>query len=56
MEICKINARDLPDLWFQSISKILEEGKKFKIDKGSYEGQTRIEFDYFIGHIKNNSR
>ena len=54
-KIQKIQARDLPDLWFQSVSSVLDNGRKFKIDRGSYEGQTRLEFDYFIGHIKDPS-
>lgn len=52
MDIHKIVARDLPDLWFQAVHDVLDVGKKFIIDRGSYEGQTRLEFDYFIGHIK----
>jgi len=52
MYIHKIEARDLPDLWFLAVHDILEHGRRFKIDKGSYEGQTRLEFDYFIGHVK----
>lgn len=52
MIIHKIKARDLPDLWFQAVNDILKVGNRFKIDKGSYAGQTRLEYDYFIGHIK----
>lgn len=52
MYIHKIVARDLPDLWFQAVHDILEHGRRFTIDKGSYEGQTRLEFDYFIGYVK----
>jgi thymidylate synthase len=52
MNIQKIEARDLPDLWFQAIYHLLETGRRFEIDKGSYEGQTRLEFDYFMGHVK----
>ena len=50
--IHKIEARDLPDLWFQAVYDILDHGRRFKIDRGSYEGQTRLEYDYFIGHVK----
>ena len=50
--IHRIEARDLPDLWFQAVHDVLEIGRKFTIDKGSYEGQTRLEYDYFIGHVK----
>lgn len=52
MNICKVEARDLPDLWFQAVYNILDNGKKFTIDRGSYAGQTRLEYDYFMGHVK----
>jgi thymidylate synthase len=55
IKIHKIVARDLPDLWFQSINDLLEVGRRFIIDKGSYEGQIRLEYDYFIGHVLNPS-
>ncbi len=51
MHIHQINARDLPDLWFQAVHDILDSGKKFIVDKGSYAGQTRLEYDFFIGKI-----
>ncbi len=52
MNIHKIEARDLPDLWFQAVHDILDKGSRFTIDRGSYAGQTRLEYDYFIGHVK----
>ncbi|MFQ5339923.1 MAG: thymidylate synthase [Anaerolineae bacterium] len=52
LNIHKIEARDLPDLWFQAVSDVLRIGRQFTIDKGSFEGQTRLEYDYFIGHVK----
>jgi len=51
MKIHKIVARDLPDLWFQAVHDILDHGRRFKIDRGSYAGQTRLEYDFFTGHI-----
>ena len=51
-EIHKIEARDLPDLWFQAVHDILDKGKRFVIDRGSYAGQTRLEYDYFVGQVK----
>ncbi|MBT8350908.1 MAG: thymidylate synthase, partial [Deltaproteobacteria bacterium] len=51
MNIHRITARDLPDLWFQAIHDILDHGKRFNIDRGSYAGQTRLEYDYFFGHV-----
>ncbi len=52
MNIHKIVARDLPDLWFQAVHDILEKGRRFTIDRGSYAGQTRLEYDFFMGHVK----
>jgi len=45
-----IKARDLPDAWFQCIYQILDKGRKYKIDRGSYKGQERLEFDYITVH------
>lgn len=53
LAIHTIAARDLPDLWFQAVYEILDHGRRFKIDQGSFAGQTRLEFDYFVGHIRN---
>ena len=52
MYIHKIDARDLPDLWFQAVHDILDHGRRFQIDRGSYAGQTRLEYDYFMGYVK----
>lgn len=51
MKIFRIDARDLPDLWFQAVIGILDSGRRFTIDRGSYAGQTRLEFDYFTGRV-----
>lgn len=53
LNITHIIARDLPDLWFQAVYNVLEHGRQFEIDRGSYAGQTRLEFDYFIGRVMN---
>ena len=47
-----INATTLPDAWFQSVYKCLEIGRDFKIDRGSYAGEKRLEFDWFTVHIR----
>jgi len=52
MNIHTLRARDLPDLWFQAVHDILDHGSRFTIDRGSYAGQTRLEYDYFLGHVK----
>ena len=52
MDIHFIQARDLPDLWFQAVHDILDKGRRFTIDRGSYAGQTRLEYDYFIASVR----
>lgn len=52
LAIHRVEARDLPDLWFQAVHDILDHGRRFTIDRGSYAGQTRLEYDYFIAHVK----
>ena len=52
LKLHQIEARDLPDMWFQAVHDILDNGRRFVIDKGSYAGQTRLEYDYFVGTIK----
>lgn len=52
-----IGATNLSDAWHQGLYEILrvEEkgtGRKYKIDKGSYEGQQRLEFDFVVVRIK----
>ena len=51
MRLHQVTARDLPDLWFQAVHDILDHGRRFVIDRGSYAGQTRLEYDFFTGHV-----
>lgn len=48
-----IEAFDLDDAWFQALSAILERGYVYKIDRGSYAGQRRLEFDFVSINVKN---
>ncbi len=52
MNLITIEARDLPDAWFQSVYAIIEQGHKYVIDRGSFKGQKRLEFDYVTVHIR----
>lgn len=52
MELEFIQARDLPDAWFQAVYRILEKGNEYTVDRGSYEGQKRLEFDHVTLQIK----
>jgi thymidylate synthase len=52
MDLQFIQARDLPDAWFQCVSSILDHGQEYVIDRGSFSGQKRLEFDYLTIQIK----
>ena len=52
MQLEFIEARDLPDAWFQCVYQLLEKGSEYVIDRGSFKGQKRLEFDYITIHIK----
>ena len=47
-----IVARDIPEAWFLCLSEIVDKGKIYTIDRGSYAGQQRLEFDHVTVHIK----
>jgi len=52
MKLEFIESRDLPDAWFQCVYSIIQNGYKYVIERGSFEGQERLEFDYITIHIK----
>ena len=43
----------MDDAWFRCLAEILEYGYVYKIDRGSYAGQRRLEFDFVSIHVKN---
>jgi thymidylate synthase len=52
MRLEQIEARDLPDAWFQCVYRLLECGKEYMVERGSFQGQRRLEFDYVTVHIR----
>lgn len=52
LNLQSIKARDLGDAWFQTLFRILEEGSVFTIERGSYAGQKRLEFDWITINIE----
>ena len=52
MKLDFIEARDLPDAWFQCVYRLLETGREYVIERGSFKGQKRLEFDFITVHIK----
>lgn len=52
LNITNIQARDIPDAWFQCVYEIIDKGHRYHIDRGSFQGQERLEFDYATIQIK----
>lgn len=48
-----IEAFDLDDAWFQALVEILEYGHIYTVERGSYTGQRRLEFDFVTIRVKN---
>jgi len=48
----QINAVDIPDAHHQGLLYLMNNGRRYKIDKGSFEGETRIELDSICMIIK----
>ncbi len=51
MEITFIEARDLPDAWFQCVYNIFDKGRVYQIERGSFKGQRRLEYDFVLVKI-----
>jgi thymidylate synthase len=51
MKISIIEARDLSEAWFLCLCKTLNEGREYKIDRGSYAGQRRKELDLAVVQV-----
>ncbi len=53
MKLSFVEARDLPDAWFLCVDEMFSgDTREYVIDKGSYEGQKRLELEYVTIHIK----
>ena len=51
MKLITVVATTIDDAWFQCISLVMEHGREFKIDYGSFAGQKRKELDYITIQI-----
>jgi thymidylate synthase len=47
-----VDAFDLDDAWFQTLSAILDKGRVYTITRGSYKGAKRLEFDYAVVRVR----
>jgi len=47
-----IDAFDLDYAWFKCLSELLYHGHVYTIDRGSFAGKKRLEFDYVLVNVK----
>lgn len=52
MELTTIEVKNLPEAWFQCIRTLFEVGHEYTIDRGSYAGQKRLEFDFITVKVE----
>lgn len=45
--------RDLPEAWFSCIRRAFNDGRRYVVEKGSYEGQYRLEIPFITLRIAN---
>ena len=53
MRLYTVEAFDIPEAWFKCLALVLDEGREYTVEKGSYEGTKRKELDYITIHIQN---
>jgi len=51
MKITVLEARDIPDAWFQCIYNIFDDGEVYTIDRGSFKGHKRLEYGFVVVRI-----
>jgi len=52
VRITTIEARDLPEAWFLCIKSVMGTGYEYVIDRGSFAGQKRKEFDLVVVKVR----
>jgi len=52
MEISIVDARDLSEAWFLCLGKTLTQGRRYRVERGSYAGQHRQELDFVVVRVR----
>ena len=53
MEITFVEAFDLPGAWFTLLGKVLDEGREYSVDQGSFTGKKRKELQFVAMTVVN---
>jgi thymidylate synthase len=56
MEITFVEAFDLPDAWFTLLGEVLDNGREYVVDQGSFEGRRRRELQFVTLKVTNPSQ
>jgi thymidylate synthase len=53
LRVTNVEAFDLSDAWFTLLGKVLDEGREYTVDQGSFVGQKRKELDFVVLKVSN---
>jgi thymidylate synthase len=48
---CHVIGKNIDETWFKLLYELGQKGRQFKVTKGSFAGDTRLEFDFISGTI-----
>ncbi len=51
MKITHIETFDLPDAWFALLGRVLDQGREYVVDQGSFAGRRRKELEFVTLHV-----
>lgn len=53
MDIAFVEAFDLPDAWFTLLGRVLDDGREYAVDQGSFVGRRRKELEFVVLKVTN---
>jgi len=51
LNLVKVEAKTIPEAWWLCIKNLFEQGYEYRVERGSFAGQRRLEFDFVTIHI-----
>lgn len=52
MKVCHVKGFNIPDVWFKCINTILDYGRTYVVERGSFVGHKRRELDFIVVEIE----
>jgi thymidylate synthase len=53
VDIAFVEAFDLPDAWFTLLGRVLDDGREYAVDQGSFVGRRRKELEFVVLKVTN---